>query len=225
MNDLLRWCLVGLLAFGGALLPVAALAQDGDPAVIIQKFGGKQSFDDTEAVIAELAATGEPEVARTLRALSAGDLYWRESDEAVFIVTGKGNAVTLRDPLTGKEAGTAPSGDLTKVRIKNSIRNAITGALGSLTLRAADPNVRLRAASTLFSDADPDMLEPIEAALAEETDPAVKARMEEARASAILSSDRPAAAKAEAAAILEARGDRESLTMLTRFAAARKSVV
>ncbi|MEC5288951.1 urea ABC transporter permease subunit UrtB [Aurantimonas sp. C2-5-R2] len=220
MNDLLRWCLVGLLAFGGALLPVAALAQDGDPAVIIQKFGGKQSFDDTEAVIAELAATGEPEVARTLRALSAGDLYWRESDEAVFIVTGKGNAVTLRDPLTGKEAGTAPSGDLTKVRIKNSIRNAITGALGSLTLRAADPNVRLRAASTLFSDADPDMLEPIEAALAEETDPAVKARMEEARASAILASHRPAAAKAEAAAILEARGDRESLTMLTRFAAA-----
>ena len=120
------------------------------PAAIIQSFGGKQSYDETEAVIAELAATGDPAVALALRALRDGDLYWRKSDEAVFVARRQGGDYALTEPYTGEDAGIAPRGEMTKVRVKNSIRNAVTGALGSLTLRADNPAQRLRAANTLF---------------------------------------------------------------------------
>ncbi|UIJ72285.1 urea ABC transporter permease subunit UrtB [Aurantimonas sp. HBX-1] len=219
-----RWCLALLLLVPVTILSaVPASAQDGDAAAIIQKFGGKQSFADTEAVIDELAATGNADVAPALRALGDGSLYWRKGDERVFIGRGS-DPVTLLDPLTGAEVGTAPAGDLTKVRIKNSIRNDISTALGSLTLGSPDPAQRLRAASTLFSDGDPAMIEPLQAAIAREQDAAVKARMEEALAAAVLASDRPAAEKAEAAAVMEGRGDREALTLLVRFAGATEDV-
>ena len=202
--------------------PVAARSATSGTAAVIQKFGGKQSFDDTEKIVGELAAGGDPEAAPALRALSAGDLYWRKSDRAVFIGAVSGEMITLKDPLTGEAGGSAPEGDFTKVRIKNSIRNAVISALGGLTLKAADPAVRLRAAQTLFSEADPAMIAPLDAAIASETDADVKTRFEQARAAAILASDRSAAEKSDAAKIIEARGDRESLSMLNRLASATK---
>ena len=220
MNRSIPWLFLSLAVLLFGLGPAAAQQAEADPAAIVQKFGGKQSFDATEAVIAELAATGDERVARALRALREGDLYWREGDEAVFIATRKGSDYEIFDPLTGESAGTVPSGDLQKVRVKNSIRNAVTGALGTLTLRAENPAQRMRAASTLFSDADPEMIGPLDAAIAAEEDSAVKARMQEARASAVLASDLPAADKAAAAKVLATRADRESLTMLIRFAGA-----
>ncbi|NDW06139.1 urea ABC transporter permease subunit UrtB [Jiella pacifica] len=220
MNRSIPWLFLSLAVLLFGLGPAAAQQAEADPAAIVQKFGGKQSFDATEAVIAELAATGDERVARALRALREGDLYWRESDEAVFIATRKGSDYEIFDPLTGVSAGTVPSGDLQKVRVKNSIRNAVTGALGTLTLRAENPAQRMRAASTLFSEADPEMIGPLDAAIAAEEDSAVKARMEEARASAVLASDLAAEEKAAAAKVLAGRADREALTMLIRFAGA-----
>ena len=220
MNRSIAWLFLNLAVLLFGLGPATAQQAETDPAAIVQKFGGKQSFDATEAVISELAATGDERVARALRALREGDLYWRESDEAVFIGTRQGDGYEIFDPVTGESAGTVPSGDLQKVRVKNSVRNAVTGALGTLTLRAENPAQRLRAASTLFSEANPEMIAPLDAAIAAEDDSAVKARMEEARASAVLASDRPATDKAAAAKVLAARADRESLTMLIRFAGA-----
>ncbi|MEF2070903.1 urea ABC transporter permease subunit UrtB [Consotaella aegiceratis] len=202
-----------------AMLAHPASAADGDAAAVIQKFGGKHSYDETEATIQEAAATGDPAVARALRALREGDLYWRESDEAVFIATGRGDTLTLLDPITGEEVGTADKHDLSKVKVKNSIRNAVTAALGSLTLRSDNSAQRQRAAETLFSEADPEMIGPLDDAIAAETDDTVRTRMREARAAAVLVSDLPASEKAEAASVLQERGDREALTMLTRFAA------
>ena len=218
------WLLALLALLFGSLLSAPAMAQDpattasGDPAAIVQKFGGKQSYDETEAVISELAGTGDPAVARPLRALRDGDLYWREGDQAVFIATRNGDDYDLLDPMTGEPVGTAPRGEMEKVRVKNSIRNAVTLALGSLTLRADNPAQRLRAAQTLFSEADPEMIGPLTEAIAAEEDPAVRSAMEEARASAILVSDAPETEKADVTRILAARGDREALAMLSRFA-------
>ncbi|MAU95046.1 MAG: urea ABC transporter permease subunit UrtB [Fulvimarina sp.] len=237
MTRSIRWLLVGLavLLFGAASASAqespaepgtAAAAQAAGsaatsaagPAAIVQKFGGKQSYDETEAVIIELAASGDEAVARALRALRDGDLYWRKGDEAVFIGKRQGDDIAIFDPMTGEPAGAVPRGEMEKVRIKNSIRNAVTTALGSLTLRADNPAQRMRAADTLFSEADPEMIASLGEAIAAEEDTAVRARMQEALASATLVSDLPASEKAEAAKILAARGDRESLSMLTRFA-------
>ncbi|MCQ0987882.1 urea ABC transporter permease subunit UrtB [Jiella marina] len=218
MTPSIRWLLAALTFLFSAISVAPVHAQESDPAATIQKFGGKQSYDETEAVISELAATGDARVARALRALREGDLYWRESDEAVFIAERNGDNYDLLDPLTGEPAGSEPRGDMSKVRVKNSIRNAVTTALGSLTLRAENPAQRMRAAETLFSEADPEMIEPLDAAIEAESNADVLIRMQEARAAAVLASDRPAPEKAEAAQVLANRGDRESLTMLNRFA-------
>ncbi|WP_078709393.1 urea ABC transporter permease subunit UrtB [Consotaella salsifontis] len=216
-----RLSLLWLLILAG-LAAAPVWAAEGDAAAIVQSFGGKQGYDETETHIKEAAATGDPAVAPALRALRDGNLYWRKSDEAVFIATESGDTLKLADPMTGADAGTAPKDDFTKVRVKNSIRVAVTAALGSLTLRAENAVQRLRAADTLFSEADPEMIEPLDGAIAAETDATVKARMEEARAAAVLESDRPAEEKAAAAKVLEQRGDREALNKLATFASSTK---
>ncbi len=214
----LRLCLALLLA--ALALAAPARAQTPDIAAIVAKLGGKISFPDTEAVIAELAATGDPAAERPLRALAAGQLVWRDGDEAVFIATSGAEPTPILDPVTGAEAGTAPKDQLNKVRIKNSIRTAVDDALAGLTLRADDPATRRRAAENLFAAADPAGIDVLDAALAAETDTNVRAVMEQARAAAVLKSDRPDAVKAAAVAVLAARGDRPALNALTTFAAA-----
>ncbi|WAJ30184.1 urea ABC transporter permease subunit UrtB [Antarcticirhabdus aurantiaca] len=214
----LRLCLALLLA--ALALAAPAHAQGPDIAAIVAKLGGKISFPDTEAVIAELAATGDPAAERPLRALAAGQLVWRDGDEAVFIATSGAEPTPLLDPVTGADAGTAPKDQLNKIRIKNSIRTAVDDALAGLTLRADDPAMRRRAAENLFAAADPEGIDVLDAALAAETDANVRAVMEQARAAAILKSDRPGADKEAAVTTLTARGDRPALNALTAFAAA-----
>ena len=196
----------------------AANAQGGDPAAIVQKFGGKASFDETEATVAELAATGDPAVARALNALSDGDLYFRKSDRQVFIARGRGT-LDLLDPLTGEKVGEASSRELTKVRIKNSIRRTITDALGTLTLNSPDPGKRLAAARTLFSSATPEQIPMLDAAIEAEQVPEVKLGLQQARAAAIVRSDMPPEAKAKAVETLGVKADRESLAMVNGIAA------
>ncbi|KQT85213.1 urea ABC transporter permease subunit UrtB [Aurantimonas sp. Leaf443] len=214
-SALLRLCLLAL----GALVLSLTCAAAADLAPIVQKFGGKQGFETTESVVGELTATGDPAAATALNALSGGDLYWRKTDQAVFIGRESGRDLQLLDPVTGASAGTAPKADFTKVRINNNLRRAITAALGGLTLGSPDPAVRLRAAQTLFASADPQALPSLEAAIAREADAGIRTRLEEARAAALLASPAASADDKEAAAqTLGARGDRESLTILNRYA-------
>ncbi|MEP0507174.1 MAG: hypothetical protein ABJD38_00480, partial [Aurantimonas coralicida] len=62
MQQFFERCRTGLMLVAGLLLAAGLLAaqpawaQGADPATIVQKFGGKQSFSATEAVIAEAAA-------------------------------------------------------------------------------------------------------------------------------------------------------------------------
>ncbi len=195
----------------------AALAQDADLRGIVAKFAEAKRFSDTEKVVEELAATGEPSLARLLDALSDGDLQVRKSDNEVFIVTGRGNSLTLLDPLTGEPQGEATKRELSKVKVNNGLRRLIRDSVGMLTLSARDPAVRLRAADTLVQNPDADSLPAIEAALEAEEDSKVAARLTEARAAAILFSDRPEAEKAEAIDAIAALGSRNALSMLTKF--------
>lgn len=199
---------------------VSARAQD-DIALreAIAGFGTAKGYKEIGQVIGGLVALGDPHAARALDALANGALFARTNDQAVFIVVENADPAPLLDPVTGEPAGAAAAADLSKIKIKNSLRRAIRDAIGALTLAAKDPAVRLSAAETLIVNPDPEALETIEAALASETDPVVKARMETARAASILLSDRDDAAKAEAIDQVAAIGNRDALNLLTRFAA------
>ncbi|WP_349358163.1 urea ABC transporter permease subunit UrtB [Stappia sp.] len=203
-----------------ALGPSTARAQSNDksdvevlrPLVDALAGGG---FDETQAQIDALAATGDPRAAPVLEALAEGDLYARASDGRVFVGARDGRDYRLTDPLTGADAGTAARRAVDKIRVNNRLRRAIRTALGTLTLRAPDPAIRLAAADAIFKAQDVDSLDALEAALAAETDPAVATALGEARAAALLASDRPLEDKRAAIDVLAARGDRDALSLLT----------
>jgi urea transport system permease protein len=172
-------------------------------------------FDETQRQIDAIAATGDPRAAPALEALSEGDLYFRQSDTAVFIVRKVDAGYALQDPLTLEDAGTAGRREVKKIRVNNRLRRVIRTALGTLTLRAPDPAARIEAADAIFKAQDVDSIEPLDAALAAETDTDVARHMREARAAAVLASDRPTPDKLEAIATIAERGDRDARSLLT----------
>lgn len=205
------WC-VSLFA------PVAN-AQQPDLQAIIQKFATTKNFNQTKEIVAELAASGDASVAGLLTALSEGALYYRKSDNQVFVTAGSGKTLELFDPLTGEAAGEAGSRELKKIRVNNSLRRTIRDAIGGLTLASEDASVRLTAADTLAANPDVDALPAIEAALERETDDTVARRLRQAQAAATLISDRPLEEKTSAVGVMTELGNREALAFLTRFEA------
>lgn len=197
-------------------LPVAT----ADEAVLretIAKFADARNFNDTEAVINELGALGDPQAAPALRALGEGDLYFLKSDNSVVIGLEEGRVMRLADPVSQAPLGEVGTRDVKKIRVRNSLRRAIDAVLSGLTLRADDPAVRMSAADTIFLSADVSAIEALEVAIAAETDPRVKARMQAALASATLASERAEADKLEAIAVLAALGGRETISLLRGY--------
>ncbi|MER9354679.1 urea ABC transporter permease subunit UrtB [Mesorhizobium sp. M0514] len=206
-----------------SLLP--SNAAEADLRAIVAKFATGTGFSATEAVVRELAATGDPLVERPLAALAEGNLYIRKADSAVFVGSEAADSVTLLDPLSGGKAGDAAKADITKIKVNNTLRRVIRDALGTLTLRAKDPSVRIAAADTMFKTPDAANIEPLDAAIAAETDAKVKALFEQARAASVLVSDKPEADKLAAIALIGARGDRDAVSLLTAVEANAQGAV
>ncbi|CAN7492343.1 urea ABC transporter permease subunit UrtB [Mesorhizobium caraganae] len=220
---LLRTLGLMLVFLMASLLP--SNATEADLRAIIAKFATGTGFAATEIVVRELAATGDPLVERPLAALAEGNLYIRKADSAVFVGNEAGDSVTLLDPLSGESAGDAAKADITKIKVNNTLRRVIRDALGTLTLRAKDPAVRIAAADTMFKTPDAANIEPLDAAIAAETDAKVKALFEQARAASVLVSDKPEADKLAAIALIGARGDRDALSLLTSVEANAQGAV
>lgn len=190
-------------------------AAEADLRAIIAKFATVTDFSETGAVVHELTATGDPAAEPTLAALADGNLYIRTADSMVFVGKEGDESVQLFDPLSGEAAGEASEDDITKITVNNTLRRTIRDALGTLTLGAKDPAVRISAADTMFKTPDAANIEPLDAAIANETVASVKALLEQARAASVLVSDRPEADKLAAVALIGARGDRDAVSLLT----------
>lgn len=220
--------LKSLLLILGLLIGLSesAFAQDSNEALrpLVNELA-KGKYDDTQRQIEALRATGDPAVAPALEALAAGDLYFRKSDGAVFVAEKDGKSFNLTDPLTGEESGTAGRREVKKIKVNNRLRRVIRAALGSLTLQAADPAVRLTAAQSIFKAQDPEKIEALDAALAAETDEQVRTVMEQARAAAVLNSDLEEAEKLEAVGVLSEMGNREALSLLIGVQSATSGAV
>jgi len=171
------------------LLPASLNAQTGEDSVLRAEVAklAEADFREVEAVVSALASAGDPAVTPVLRALRGGDVYWRKSDKRVVIGEKvKGRKLRLSDPFTGEFIEEVKSRETKKVKINNTLRNAIDVALGSLTLRAKDPAVRLTAAEQMFSRPDPVAMPALDAALADEADENVRSALLDARAAMVL---------------------------------------
>ncbi|MCX5571689.1 urea ABC transporter permease subunit UrtB [Kaistia nematophila] len=218
MVDIISHCkaLLAILALVVLAAIPAARADDLKPLV---DGLGKPGYAALKDAVGALAATGDPAVAPVLQSLTAGDLYVRKSDRAVFAASKADGGFKLADPATGADAGTASSGEVEKIKVNNAVREAVTAALGSLTLMSPDPARRLASAADLFKSADPAQIPLIDQAISKESDPRVATTLQLARAAAVLKSDEPDADKIAAINVLQAKGGRDVLAQLTAIEA------
>ena len=165
-----------------------------------------------------MAATGDARVAPVLKALTEGRLFFRKSDKKVVIAEKIKRRYRLSDPISGESLGEVKKRAVKKIRVNNKLRRAIRTRLGGLTLLSSDPVVRLKAAQSVFKSGDAAALPALEAAIVKETDADIRAVLREAHAAAILNSSRSDSEKRNALKTLEARGDRDALSLVTAAA-------
>jgi urea transport system permease protein len=170
------------------------------------------SFGDTEAGIAGVAASGNPLAAKVIEALQDGRLLFNPDDKKVYVREASGRHI---DAGTGQAvAGAAPTG-LKTVRINNRLRRAIDAALGGLTLRAPDPQQRFEAAQAVFKTRNATVLTPLEVAIAAETDGRVKRALSEARAAIVLLEAKSTETeKLAAISVIRERSDQDARALL-----------
>lgn len=168
------------------------------------------SLSDLRDAVAALVASGEDEALPILSALGGGILH--ESDTGgIFIETGRNQYV---DALTGEPADLDITGDMSVIRINNSLRRDIAAAIGSLTLMSENPITRRAAAQQMISSPNAGNLELLETAIEAEADVGVRAIMEQARAATLLETDIEGDVFEEAVDTIAARGDRTALSIL-----------
>jgi urea transport system permease protein len=212
LSLLLRRLALALALFLFALAPAAGQGTNAAFEAALERFKA-DSFPDTEAAIAGIAASGAAQGVAILEALADRRLF--AGADGVFYrnAAGQGFSAATGQPLTVP----ASAG---MVRLNNRLRNGLQAALGSMTLLAPDPAQRLRAAEAVFRSRDASALATLESALAKETVPRVKAAFEEARAAIILSNAGAAESDRITAAQRIALGsDNDALSLLRQVGA------
>jgi urea transport system permease protein len=204
-----------MLLLGLALATASALrAQGGTQSyeLALEKFAA-DSYNDTDAAIAGIAASGNPLAAQVITALQDGRLLFNSDDKKIYIRDAKGAIV---DAATGQPiTGTAPA-NLKPVRVNNRIRRGIEAALGALTLMSPDPAKRFEAANAVFKSKDANQLATVDAALAKETDQRVKRALLAARAAIVVGlASAKEADRIDAINVLRDRGDLDSRAILS----------
>src|SRR3954465_2222075 len=208
------------LVFAFGLLVAGALTANAQSYETALAGFTKDSFNDTDAAIGAVAASGNPLAVQVVEALQDGRLLF--GGDKVFI-RDKGGAIL--DAATGKQAADAPT-DLKPVRLKNRLRRSVEAALGGLTLMSADVGKRYEAAQAVFKSRDTNALPTLDTALAKETDTRVKRALSEARAAVILY--QPGAAendKIAAITLIKDRADQDARGLLAGLPSGQSATV
>lgn len=121
-----------------ALLCIGAPASAQDLGAALDKFAA-DSFSDTEAAIAGIAASGSPQGPAILEALGDRRLFAVAGAKTVFY---KDKSDKAFDARTGQPLDGVPA-DAFMVRLNNRLRNVVHAALGSMTLMSPDPARRI----------------------------------------------------------------------------------
>ncbi len=188
-------------------LPVRA----DDSAALLSRLA-TDNYGDIESGITALASSGLAGSEIILNALADGRLSYRPSDKALFIKDASG---AWMEAATNATPASVPMG-LKPVKVNNRVRRALEAALGSMTLMSPDPLKRIAAADAVFKSRDANTLAALDAVISKEADATVKRHFEDARAAVLmLKSDAPEADRVAAANTLGARGDQDSLALLS----------
>ena len=168
------------------------------------------SFNDTEAAIVAVSASGHPAALTIIQALHEGRLLFAPN-RAVFIKDGN----RFFNAVTGAPVDLDIS-TLKPIRVNNRMRRAIEAAMGNLTLLSPDPAKRLEAAQAVFKSRDALVLPALQSAIKSETDARVRRALIKANAAiALTDAAQSEAAMLAAIAVLRSYGDQDSLALLS----------
>jgi urea transport system permease protein len=191
-----RLLILSMLALPG-LLPV--LAQNPNDAFLAAIGELREATYSDKATIAErLSQSGHPSVRAVLTALMEDRLYFRNSDQKVFIVrTADADPLDLIDPLSLKRVGSSPADNFTKIGTNNGLRSTLRATVAHFSLSSPDANVRVEAVQEMSRSLDDKAVALLRQRLAVETSSSVKQQIETALALASLdSTDKSARAAA-----------------------------
>ena len=206
--------LLGALGVAVALLAPVATRADAIDDTLANFLADK--FSQSEKAVNELAAEAPPQAAAILEALGDNRLMIDPADQIVAYKTAEGALINAK---TGAPVSGAEPAAFKKVRVNNALRNAIQGAMGSLTLASSDPEKRLKAAQDLFNTRDAKALPGLEAQLAKESDSRVAAPLKQAQAAIFATSDSASTQdRLSAIATLKARGDQDAQSLIDSIA-------
>jgi urea transport system permease protein len=182
-----QWLFVLLLALVGAALPVPA--QSPADASFLSTLGEMREAPYSEkATIAErLSQTGHPSVRAVLTALLEDRLYYRNSDQKIFVVkAADADPLNLIDPLTLKDVGSTPADGFTKIGTNNGLRSTLRATVAHFSLSSPDVSVRLDAVQEMAKTLDEPTVALLRERLGAETNSSVKKAIATALALSVL---------------------------------------
>ncbi|MDF2366348.1 urea ABC transporter permease subunit UrtB [Sneathiella sp.] len=197
MRITIKTIIVALLYLMATQAPAYADLTDAAKGLLSKSYSDK--IQATEAI----AASGDPQAANLLETLLGGDLYATKSDARLVSREKVSGGYQITDIITEEDLGVVESGDLSKIRINNKMRGLINDLLGRLTLLNEDPDLRLKAADSVFKSRPKEMIVPLRDALAAETDETVAGAMRRALAALNFLYGETPEIQAEALLILE----------------------
>ena len=169
-----HWLFALLLALG-SIVPVHA--QSSNDAGFLATLGElrEASYSDKASIAERLGQTGHPSVRAVLTALLQDRLYFRTSDQKVFIVkVADADPLNLIDPLSLKDAGTATADALTQIGTNNGLRSTLRTIVAHFALASPDVAVRLDAVREMSKSLDEPTVTLLRQRLGEETNSSVR---------------------------------------------------
>jgi urea transport system permease protein len=169
---------------GQRLLPLLALwavlpafAQPANDASFVATLGElrEASYADKGNIVERLSQSAHPSVRAVLTALLEDRLYFRNSDQKVFVVkTAGADPMNLIDPVSLKDAGTIAADQLTQIGTNNGLRRVLRMAVAHFALSSGDANVRLDAVREMMQSLDEPTVGLLRQQMAVEKDASVK---------------------------------------------------
>src|SRR6266853_1355170 len=149
-----QWLFVLLLTLWGV---AAVYAQSPNDTSFLSTLGElrEATYSDKTSIVERLSQGGHPSVRAVLTALMEDRLYFRNNDQKVFIVkSADGDPLNLIDPLSLKDAGSAPADNLTKIGTNNALRRMLRTTVAHFALSSPEVAVRLDAVRDMLRSLD-----------------------------------------------------------------------
>ena len=169
-----KWLLLLLLALWDI---GPAHAQSPADATFLSTLGEMRdaTYSDKAAIAERLSQTGHRSVRAVLTALMDDRLFFRNSDQKIFIVkSADEDPLQLIDPLSLKNAGASAADSMTKIGTNNGLRHTLRTVVAHFALASPDSAVRLEAVKDMLQSLDDPTVALLRKRLAVETNSSVK---------------------------------------------------